>query len=379
MSSLFPLECITDSVTTVGGIFYRSLYNPVAPHNAFLADVELDTTLPLLVTYFNLDTRLAPLYAAWSAIDVNFHNKVTSAGNRLDGIRVLKQDSWETLISFICSSNNHISRIGSMVRKLCEALGEKLPHPTSFSHTTIHDADSLRSYVPTLLTKSTPHLYAFPLPSRLTPESTDDLLRELGFGYRSRYVNLSAILLVEKAAEAKMTTSEWLDGLSEGRMEVGKARTALLEFIGVGRKVADCVLLFGLGFKGIVPIDTHVFQIAIRDYGFPASKATALTLILHNKVAGQLESLWGAHAGWCQQVLFFADLASTKKVSQSPSPTKLKKGEAFETPAKKRKAVVKDEEEYKEEELKEEETPIKSRTIKRVKKEKLAVAIKVEA
>lgn len=202
---------------------------------------------------------------------------------------MLKQDSWETLISFICSSNNHISRIGSMVRKLCEALGEPLPHPSSFSHSTVHDADSLRSFIPSSLATSSlhrssipssavptslPHLYAFPLPSRLTPDTTDDLLRELGFGYRSRYVNESAILLVEKAAEAGVSTSEWLDGLSEGRMEVSKARAALLEFIGVGRKVADCVLLFGLGFKGIVPIDTHVFQ--VRPHS--SEDCTALTL-----------------------------------------------------------------------------------------------------
>ena len=76
--------------------------------------------------------------------------------------------------------------------------------------------------------------------------------------------------------------------------------------------------------------------------------------------------------------MFFADLASTKKSSQSPSAKKLKGESAFETPAKKRK-VVKDEEEYRDFEVKEEETPIRVKAIKRVRKEKVAASIKVEA
>lgn len=64
--------------------------------------------------------------------------------------------------------------------------------------------------------------------------------------------------------------------------------------------------------------NSHVLPSAIRDYSFPASKTTALTPILHDKVCAKLEGLWGTHAGWAQQVLFFADLKSS-----SPSPKKL--------------------------------------------------------
>ena len=72
-------------------------------------------------------------------------------------------------------------------------------------------------------------------------------------------------------------------------------------------------------------------KIAIRDYRFPASKTTALTPDLHNRVASKLQALWGPRAGWAQQVLFFADL----KTPSSPSP---KKAAARETPSKPVKA-----------------------------------------
>lgn len=59
-------------------------------------------------------------------------------------------------------------------------------------------------------------------------------------------------------------------------------------------------------------------QIAIRDYSFPSTKSTALTPVLHNRVASLLQSRWGSHAGWAQQVLFFADLKVPKAAGTTP-------------------------------------------------------------
>ncbi len=96
------------------------------------------------------------------------------------------------------------------------------------------------------------------------------------------------------------------------------------------------IALFSLGWHELVPVDTHVYQIAIRDYSFPGSRATAVTPLINARVADKLRAIWGPYAGWCQQVLFF------EKISASAP------GEA-----KKRKAAVKAE--VKEEEEEEEE------------------------
>lgn len=84
----------------------------------------------------------------------------------------------------------------------------------------------------------------------------------------------TAVLLEKNAKEAGVGTDEYLDGLREGKLEGGleEARRRLMEFMGVGRKVADCVALFGLGWKEVVPVDTHVFQVSCEvSHSFPVS------------------------------------------------------------------------------------------------------------
>lgn len=81
---------------------YRSLYPFAPPHAAYLQDVANDTTRPLLVDYFQLATPLAPLYSQWRSADDKFAKKLDAderRDSRLRGIRVLKQDEWETLVS----------------------------------------------------------------------------------------------------------------------------------------------------------------------------------------------------------------------------------------------------------------------------------------
>ncbi|GAA5853721.1 hypothetical protein JCM9279_000287 [Rhodotorula babjevae] len=305
------------------GLHYRSLYPYKPPHAAFLADLERDTSLPFLRRYFNLDTALSPLYTDWSARDAKFKRKVELGGSYLEGIRVLKQDEWETLVSFICSANNNISRITLMVNRLCASLGSPLPHPSAFDPASVHlSASTIPSTAPPPPAPApdgspAPSLFSFPPPEALTAPTTEALLRALGFGYRAAFIPSSAAHLVAASTAAGQTPHEYLRALNretfvkEGRGGIADAREKLVEFKGVGRKVADCVLLFGLGWTETVPVDTHVFQIAIRDYGFPSTRTTALTPLLHDRVSTLLAERWGAHAGWAQQVLFFADLKSS--------------------------------------------------------------------
>lgn len=109
-------------------------------------------------------------------------------------------------------------------------------------------------------------MYAFPTPASLTPDTTDLLLRELGFGYRAPFIEWTANYLVDIAAEHKMTPHGYLESLRQGKYTgedgLQGARAKLMEFKGVGRKVADCIALFALGWTETVPVDTHVFQVS---------------------------------------------------------------------------------------------------------------------
>ncbi|RMZ26938.1 hypothetical protein D0859_09000 [Hortaea werneckii] len=94
----------------------------------------------------------------------------------------------------------------------------------------------------------------------------------------------------------------------EGRDGYRQAHEALLSLQGVGPKVADCVCLMGLGWGEAVPVDTHVWQIAQRDYKFGRGKHSSLTKQTYDAVGAKFRSLWGQEAGWAHSVLFTADL-----------------------------------------------------------------------
>ena|SRR2546421_7851153 len=89
------------------GIFYRT--HP---------DTRKDETHRLLHSYLSLDVSLPELYAHWSDVDPHFKNTAL----RFAGVRILRQDPWECLVGFICSSNNNIARITQMVLLPCDIL-----------------------------------------------------------------------------------------------------------------------------------------------------------------------------------------------------------------------------------------------------------------
>ncbi|KAK5052533.1 hypothetical protein LTR84_002398 [Exophiala bonariae] len=256
------------------------------------ADAD-DDTESLLHHYLNLGPNLEGLYAQWSAADANFSKKAP----KFTGVRILRQDAWEALIGFICSSNNNIIRISQMVDKLCTHYG---------------------SFIGTLEGRA---YHDFPEPTALTGKNVESHLRELGFGYRAKYIYQTARMIVEEREEG------WLEGLHnpenpaypgkataggeikpEGRDGYRDAHEKLLTLQGVGPKVADCVSLMGLGWGEAVPVDTHVWQIAQRDYRFGKGKHRSLTKATYDAVANHFRQLWGREAGWAHSVLFTADL-----------------------------------------------------------------------
>ena len=281
-------------------LHYRAIYPPETPSlpspppsNAPSVASEEDDTLALIKHYFNLAPNLAQLYEQWAASDANFKKRAP----KFTGIRILRQDAWEALIGFICSSNNNISRISGMVHNLCLHYGPLIGHIDDVPY---HD---------------------FPTPEALTSPEVESHLMQLGFGYRAKYIAKTArIVSAEKGLQ-------WLEDLSNpespqfgvkvkpagevlegGREGYRKAHEELLALHGVGPKVADCVCLFGLGWSESVPVDTHVWQIAQRDYKFGKGKHSSLTAATYVAVANHFRKLWGKEAGWAHSVLFTADL-----------------------------------------------------------------------
>jgi N-glycosylase/DNA lyase len=101
----------------------------------------------------------------------------------------------------------------------------------------------------------------------------------------------------------------WLESLRA--VPHAQARSALLELTGVGMKVADCVCLFALDKSHVVPVDTHVWKLAV-DYMPHLADSKSLTPRVYNSVLEHFEDKFGSHAGWAHQILFAAELATFK-------------------------------------------------------------------
>jgi N-glycosylase/DNA lyase len=303
------------------GIHYRSLFRG-SDAAAHAEDLQHDTTLAFIRRYFALDVSLPELYSFWSARDPNFAKK-TASGTRYGGIRILRQPAWECLIEFICSSNNNIARIEGMVKRFSQLYGQRLPAPSEVEQLGQGlDAEDTSNAKPELdegtglappTTKAedlanpleleeAEEVYSFPRPQDLLGEGTTAALRAAGFGYRDAYVAKTAALVCELATEAGQGNEPeaWLESISA--LSEQDAREALLRFSGVGPKVADCILLFGLGFGEVVPVDTHVYQIAVRDYGLKGSRDATVNRAMYAKVNDKLRGVWEDKAGWAHQV-----------------------------------------------------------------------------
>ncbi|XP_047999516.1 N-glycosylase/DNA lyase-like [Leguminivora glycinivorella] len=231
----------------------------------------------LLEKYFRLEVDLGSYYKKWSESDELFK----TAGQQFYGIRMLAQEPVENLFSFICSQNNHISRISSMVEKLCSNYGEEI---CSHEGTTY---------------------YAFPEVEKLCEPKVESQLRELGFGYRAKFIQKSAAQIVEWGGE------EWFKSLKE--MKYKDAKVELMKLHGIGPKVADCICLMSLHHLEALPVDTHVYQIATH-YLPHLRGRKSVTDKMYAEIGDHFRELYGELAGWAHTVLFCADL---KKFQQN--------------------------------------------------------------
>ncbi|KPP78036.1 N-glycosylase/DNA lyase-like [Scleropages formosus] len=245
----------------------------------------------VLRDYFQLNVPLGELYREWASVDHHFKD----IANMFTGVRMLRQDPTECLFSFICTSNNHISRIQGMIERLCVKLGAPL---CQLDGTPYHDFPSIQA---------------------LADSTVEACLRDLGFGYRARFLQQSARQILDSHGP------DWL--LSLRRAPYLEARDALRTLPGVGLKVADCVCLMSLDKACALPVDTHMWQIAQRDYRYSvATGRKSLTDKVYQDIGDFFRKLWGSHAGWAHSVLFCADLKKFQKLKELP----IKKEEGIE-------------------------------------------------
>jgi N-glycosylase/DNA lyase len=277
---------------------------------------------PELYDYFQLSTPLAPLYASWATAGCHRMEVITRS---LPGLRILRQDPTECLFSFICSSNNNVPRITLILDRLREKYGEELCDKASLSGHADHGAapaaaanlhgdgscsPARNKLMPRLSVSE--RWYTFPSAERLS-QATEEELRLVGLGYRAKFVRNAALKLVAAAArERQADAAAYLLSLRTRTRE--QVMQALLELDGVGPKVADCVALFSLDQVGAVPVDTHVWRIACRDYDPTLSSCKSLTPAVYHRVGELFRQRFGTHAGWGHQLLFAAELQEFRKL-----------------------------------------------------------------
>ena len=174
-----------------------------------------------------------------------------------EGVRILRQEPFETCISFIISANNNIGRIKGIIARICQTFGSRIAGTQA---------------------------YAFPTPEQLSCATAADYFR-LGCGYRSKYLEQTVRMIREGFS---------LESLR--KMDYDRAKKELLKLPGVGPKVADCILLFSLDFGCSFPVDVWMERIMEQYLGKGATK---------KEIESFAANSYGADAGIAQQYLFF--------------------------------------------------------------------------
>ena len=191
------------------------------------------------------------------------------------GLRLLRQDPWECLASFILSSTKQIVQIRQIIANLCQRFGKPLAVP-----------------------HGQPAVCTFPTPESLA-SATEAELRECKMGFRAPYLRETARLI----AEGNFNLAELHS------LPLAEARARLLTLPGVGRKIADCVMLFAYGFPAAFPVDVWVAR-ALGELYFPRRRPTRQKLELF------IETHFGPHPGYAQQYLFHYMRTRNKKGNQ---------------------------------------------------------------
>jgi len=237
-------------------------------------DAELDfenANEEFVRCYFGLNDDLEQISCCIGRDDY-----IRKALRRFAVLRIVRQEPWECLISFICATYKSIAAIELMLSKLSKKFGERKVF------------DGL-------------DFYTFPTMNKLASAS-ENALRECGLGYRAKYVQATAKKIYESKIELEsLKTQPYIE-----------ARKTLVEFPGVGLKVADCVLLFSLEKLEAFPVDVWVKRVILNHYANLFPEALAKKLSTHESLSNSEyeklnafgRSYFGKYAGYAQEYLY---------------------------------------------------------------------------
>ena len=211
----------------------------------------------IIIDYLKLDENLDEVYKYISK-DIY----INSAINKYKGMKILNQDPWECLISFICSSNSNIKRISKNVEDISIEYGNKI----TFNGT---------------------ERYSFPSAITLS-NTTEQKLRNLGLGFRAPYVLESAKIIASNQINLEnLRTLNYQDALD-----------ILIKLPGVGDKVANCILLFSLDKTEAFPVDVWIQRVLKEKYFNIKDKTNII------KVRLKAQNYFSNYAGYANQYLF---------------------------------------------------------------------------
>lgn len=246
------------------GIFKQNVVNVKKADNKIIfRGICKENIKDECIKYFDLNTNYDNIKSKLSNVD----NYLKTSIEYGEGIRILNQDLWETLISFIISANNNIPRIKGIIERISKSYGEKIVWDKA-------------------------EYYTFPTPQELSKASVEDL-RNIGLGFRDVRVYETTKIINENPNKLKELEDE---------KDVNKLREELLKFPGVGPKVADCVMLFSTLKKlEVFPIDVWVRRVMNELY----IKNVDETKINKKEIEELAKTKYGNLAGIAQQYLFY--------------------------------------------------------------------------
>lgn len=221
--------------------------------------------------YFQLDLDLPAILSA-----VDRDPFIHAAIERHRGLRLVRQDPWECLISYICAQNASIPFIRCMIENMARHFGTPLSSPWGTQ-------------------------FAFPRPGALATREEEDL-RRCSLGYRSGYVL--------DAARRVCGDPGWAERI--GGLSFDAARDELMAFRGVGQKVADCILLFAFQKFESFPVDVWMRRV-MRAHYLPCEGAERpMTCREYEDIAAFARDYFGEYAGYAQEYLF-AEIRACQK------------------------------------------------------------------
>ena len=233
----------------------------------------------LVEGYLCLHEDINSIYEALSIADPYLAKLIQN----YHGLRLLRQDPSETLLSFICSAASNIPRIMGAVETLAQKYGDLVCENAGSCY------------------------YAFPSMEVIADADIATLRQIPQLAFRGVNIKTAAQQILKRG-------EGWLISLRDASYH--EARVELINLRGVGLKIADCVCLFSLDKYEAVPVDTHIKQLAERLF-LPQINAKSMTVGVYNRISEVFIERYGKYAGWAQQFLYYEDLLRTRALGRA--------------------------------------------------------------